>query len=144
MSSLLEGGDQNQPQLPPLKQFSTRVVSPDCSVDVHVSSFHDRDLVVVTSSRKLGTLVSVDVVTSQNRPSTYQLNVLFGRDDEMTSVFARTLAQVVDELRKGNSRQAATPGASKPILCCVALKEGEFGVSREVVGALKTKCDVWC
>jgi len=143
MSSLLEGGDQNQPQLPPLKQFSTRVVSPNCNVDVHVSSFHDRDLVVVTSSRKLGTLVSVDVVTSQNRPSTYQLNVLFGRDDEMTSVFARTLAQVVDELRKGNSQQN-TPGAQKPILCCVALKEGEFGVSREVVGALKTKCDVWC
>lgn len=143
MSSLLEGGDQNQPQLPPLKQFSTQVVSPDCSVDVHVSSFHDRDLVVVTSSRKLGTLVSVDVMTSQNRPSTYQLNVLFGRDDEATSVFARTLAQVIDNLRKGNSQQAA-PGAAKPILCCVALKEGEFGVSRKVVEVLKAKCDVWC
>jgi len=142
MSSLLEGGDQNQPRLPELKQFSARVACPH--VDVHVSSFADRDLVVVTSSKKLGTLVSVDVVTSQNRPSTYELKVLFGRDDEMTSVFARTVAQVVDGLRKGNSPQsAAAPGPSKPILCCVALKEGEFGVSRKIVEVLKTQCDVW-
>jgi len=133
-----------------LPSFSVRKELDDGSkLDVMCTSFVDRDFVVVTQVKKLGTLVNVSVDVPQHphqKQPTYDMKTLIGRDDDLMHVYARAIAEFVHEAR---SKQAASTGGagdgkgpSKPVLCAISVKNPDRDLLLSVLDLLKP-CDIW-
>lgn len=82
-------------------------------VDVSMTTFEDRLLVIITEYQKMGTLVHVtkDNLPVDNREETYSTKIVLGKDEPVTHVFARNIAKRV------------LKSQSKPLLLSLALEE---------------------
>jgi len=86
--------------------------STEVKVDVITQIFADRVVVVVSQTRKLGTMVSAECSTSPEGHKTFEIKTLLGkREDSLLDVYAR---QIIERI-------AST--STKPLLLCIALKE---------------------
>jgi len=114
-------------------------------LDVMVTSFADRDFVVVTQVKKLGTLVNVvvDVPKHPHRKQpTYDIKTLLGRDDELMNVYARSIAQAIHESRNKQLGSGDGKVSSKPVLCAIAVKNPDRDLLMLILDLLKP-CNVW-
>eukprot|EP00057_Strongylocentrotus_purpuratus_P003478 XP_003726744.1 PREDICTED: proteasome assembly chaperone 3 [Strongylocentrotus purpuratus] len=82
-------------------------------VDVALTTFEDRLLLVITQYQKFGTLVHVtrDNLPLDKREEIYSTRVLLGNDEPVTHVFARNIAKHVLKTQ------------SKPLLLSIALED---------------------
>ena len=127
----------------PLRSRSTRAVIDGRTYDVMCASFADRDFVVITQVKKLGTIVSI----TQNRPEgaptpSFESNVVMGRDEIEYHVFSRAIAEVVFNMSKKSKIGKSPTNTGKPLLCTLALTE----LSRSLLSKLcefVRECDVW-
>jgi len=140
--------DQQTPSVEsPLPNQSFLVDVEGDSTDVVCASFSDRDFIMVTQYRKVGTLVSVSVEKSASKPlvdPTYTTKVLMGKDDDITHVFSRAIAEVVYKCRE-SAREGDTPNPStnlKPLLCTLALKNPTPAALSKVISVVKN-CSLW-
>mmetsp|Transcript_36886 Transcript_36886/g.115469 ORF Transcript_36886/g.115469 Transcript_36886/m.115469 type:complete len:116 (+) Transcript_36886:173-520(+) len=62
--------------------------------DFHISNYSDRTLVVVTQTGKPGTFIHVQRDSSSGRNG-LSINVLVGKRDDVTMVYARQIAEVM-------------------------------------------------
>jgi len=115
--------------------------------DIVCASFTDRDFIMVTQYRKVGTVVQVAVEKSAAKPlvePTYTTKVLMGKDEDMTHVFSRAIAQTVYTCRaaKDGSEGPSPSSSLKPLLCTLALKDPTPATLTRVVGIVKN-CALW-
>lgn len=115
--------------------------------DIVCASFADRDFIMVTQYRKVGTVVSVAVEKSAAKPlvePTYTTKVLMGKDEDMTHVFSRAIAQTVYTCRAAkDGPEGPSPSANlKPLLCTLALKDPTPSVLNKVIAIIKN-CALW-
>nr|XP_054764739.1 proteasome assembly chaperone 3-like [Lytechinus pictus] len=82
-------------------------------VDVAMTTFEDRLLLIVTQYQKLGTLVHVtrDNLPLDKREETYSTQVLLGNDEPVMHVFARNIGKHVLKIHP------------KPLLLSLALED---------------------
>lgn len=117
------------------------------NTDVVCASFTDRDFIMVTQYRKAGTLVSVSVEKSASKPlvePTYTTKVLMGKDEDLTHVFSRAIAETVYKCRESVAGgDAPNPSTNlKPLLCTLALKEPTPAALNQIVNVIKS-CSLW-
>jgi len=127
-----------------LKSLSVSKQYNDRKIDLMVTSFTDRDMIVVTELNKLGGLfdiqIDLPIKTTQVKSPTYDVKVLLGKDDDLMNAFVRAIAQNVFEVR---SDQLQGEGdLKKPILCSVALRDLDKDLVLFVVDMLKS-CNIW-
>ena len=126
-----------------LRSVSTSINFEGRTIDVMTASFCDRDLVVITQCKKLGTLVSV----SSGRPKSSALpsfasNVIMGKDEVEYHVYARAVAETVFHLSESTSVQASPTTTGKPLLCTIALTELKPSLLNILCDTIK-KSSVW-
>jgi len=138
---------QNQQSPLPNRSFIEDVEGKE--TDIVCASFSDRDFIMVTQYRKAGTLVSVAVEKSTSKPlaePTYTTKVLMGKDDDMTHLFSRAIAETVYKCRQQQSLAAGdmpNPSANlKPLLCTLALKDPTPAALSKIVTIVKN-CSLW-
>jgi len=115
--------------------------------DIVCASFSDRDFIMVTQYQKAGTLVSVSVEKSTSKPlaePTYTTKVLMGKDDDMTHLFSRAIAETVYKCRQNLAAgDMPNPSANlKPLLCTLALKDPTPAALSKIVDIVKN-CSLW-
>lgn len=115
--------------------------------DIVCATFSDRDFIMVTQYRKVGSLVSVTVEKSAAKPlaePTYTTKVLMGKDEDMTHVFSRAIAETVSKCRaSGSGNEAVNPSSDfKPLLCSLALKNPTPATLSKVMNIVSS-CTLW-
>lgn len=138
---------QTEQNSSPLPNQSFSVDIEGNNTDVVCASFHDRDFIMVTQYRKVGTLVSVFVEKSASKPlvePTYTTKVLMGKEDDITHVFSRAIAETVYRCRESVAGgDAPNPSTNlKPLLCTLALKEPTPATLNKIVNIVKS-CSLW-
>lgn len=107
----------------PLKSFTTQKEIGGHKTDIACAAFADRNFVVVTQYRKIGTIVSVKYDSVQNNKPTHQISVLLGEDKLNIQMVARRIAEVIQHNKKSINPNFEIGVHGKPLLCTLALKE---------------------
>ncbi|CAK8692111.1 unnamed protein product [Clavelina lepadiformis] len=110
------------------------------NTDVMCASFADRDFVVVTQCKKLGTLVVVNLDQPQHKPfspPTFHTSVIMGQDEPVLHVYARAIAETVHNLYEKNAEGLQGP-RWKSLLCTLAISEYNPQILSEVCCLVKS------
>merc|ERR1719348_2871858 len=98
--------------------------------------------IFIFAHQDLGTVVQVAVEKSAAKPlvePTYTTKVLMGKDEDMTHVFSRAIAQTVYTCRAAkDGPEGPSPSTNlKPLLCTLALKDPTPSALNKVIAIIK-------
>jgi len=127
----------------PLRSVSTSFNYDGRVIDVVVATFCDRDLIVVTQLKKLGTLISVTTTRPKGAGiPAFESNVVMGKDEIEYHVFARGIAEVVFNMSKSSSIEPIPSDTGKPLLCTLAISQLTSSLLNRLCEVIK-ECNVW-
>jgi len=129
MSSLLEenipqrNASAVQPARPDTRSFGRTINGQQ--TDLVITKFANRDFIVLTQLRKLGTVVEITRDTVRNPAegssgrAVFSVNILLGTDNEEVHLFGRILAEKL--------------GITKPILLTLGVKQLDKDITRSLI-----------
>nr|XP_004225910.1 proteasome assembly chaperone 3-like [Ciona intestinalis] len=126
----------------PLKKKISSLIIEDRETDVVCASFDDRNLVVVTQYKKLGTILSVttqSLVDFTKGSVTFDVKMLMGKDDPILHAYAKAIGTVVHDLMKENKNSISS---GKPLLCTLAISNPTPTNLAEICNVIK-QCNVF-